>query len=323
MASDDSSIATPTSACLTMSTQPSLPESSQKSFLFYGEIENFETLTPVLKSIHIKKIAVMAITERGIKITCEEENRTVQATVFVEKGLFTRYEMKNEKNPEVVSFRMIDLLNALAILFPNSSKQKSKISRSLLKIKYENIERIKLQVINENHSAMAYIQTFNLQQSLIVFSMSSVNKIILDVSVLIDFWKCADTTSSRLHLKILDSDPWFEMATDSNRGSFLQRVSAHSVHVEHYECSVPLEEHYEMSAMHFTLRPLLLSSKVSIAMDSNGLLCLQFVIRLDDSSGDFLESLRNHPDDINQKSLAISSDCKKCFVEFYIVPCVD
>lgn len=300
-------------------------------YMFQGEIANMRALVPVLKSICIKRTAIMAITERGLKISCEEDSKTIQATAFIDRNLFQKYEMRNESKPESLCFRMSDLLNALSILFPECQSQSAEnipfgnANTSILRWKYECAERLKLQVINGDHSAMAYIQTFT-PTKLVVFSMSFVNKVILDASVLIDFWKCADTASTHLHIKISSDEPWFELATESDRGRFVYRVTAQSIHVEHYECTVPISNRYEMTTMHCTLRPLLLASKISIRMDGNGLLNMQFLIRLDSTNTEFLSLDKEAPLNSNANitsQMSNTTEIQKCFIEFFIVPSLD
>lgn len=313
--------------CMTMSTQSQPPGLTPK-YLFCAEIENIQLLIPILKSICIKRMVVMAITDHGLKISCEEENRSVQAIVFLSKNLFFKYQMVNPSSPQTLCFKMSDFLTAISILFPKTQQKSSTSSNhNFLKIKYENTERIKLQVTNDNHSVVAYIQTYN-HSKLIVYSMSFVNKIIMDASVLVDFWRCADTTSTKLFMKIHENDPWFELSTDSDRGRFSQRISAHSAHIEHYECTVPMEECYEMTSMHFTLRPLILSSKVSLRTDSNGLLNMQFMIHLNnldqlDNSAKLINSKSNLKLPLNSATPVLSMDSQKCFVEFFIIPSID
>lgn len=311
--------------CLTMSTQSQPPGLTPK-YIFSAEIENIQLLIPIFRSICIKRMVIMAITDHGLKISCEEENRSVQAILFLAKNLFFKYQMINPSSPETLCFKMSDFLTAISILFPKT-QQKTQTSgnHNLLKIKYENMERIKLQVINDNHSVVAYIQTYN-HSKLIVYSMSFVNKIIMDASVLVDFWRCADTTSTKLYLKIYESDPWFEMITDSDRGRFSQRISAHSAHIEHFECTIPMEQCYEMTSMHFTVRPLLLSSKVSLKIDSKGLLNMQFMIHLsnlDQMNESLNNSKKNLKIPLNTATTVLSLDSQKCFVEFFIIPSID
>ena len=296
-------------------------------YMFQGEIEKVRALIPVLKAICIKRTAVMAITACGLKISCEEDSRAVQSTAFIDRNLFKKYELRDD-SPQSLCFRMSDLLSAISILFPirpQNEQQHFLEHSNLLRIKFERLDRLKLQVVNGDHSAMAYIQTYQ-PVDLMVFSMAFVNKIIVDASALIDFWKCADTTSSHVRIRISDSDPWFEMSTDSNRGRFLNRITHQSSHVEHYECTVPLTNRYPMDSMKSTLRPLLLASRVSIRMDTQGLLNMQFLIRLDSDSDDQSTANSNNRQSSGlstpQNAQPMSQEVSACFVEFYIVPSV-
>lgn len=317
-------------------------------FVFYillAEIENIRALIPVLKAITIKKTAVMGITNRGLKITCEEESRVVQGALFVDKNMFQKYEMREENMALTIQFKMADLLTAISILFPN--RPPSAVadldfldnSSNVLQIKYEREDRLKLQVVSGNHSAMAYIQTF-LPDNLVIYSMAFVNKIILDASVLIDFWRCYDSQSTHVEIGISNEDQMFTMATESELGRFVYKVHSQSMHVEHYECTVPMKHRYEMHATRSTVRPLVLASKVSVRMDSSGLLNMQFLIRLepDPTGADYSTASNTSNRNANpvpagmpniatppqaRPQLSLSQEIQKCFIEFYLVPSVD
>lgn len=309
---------------------------------FFGEIENVRVLIPLLKSITIKRIAVMAITERGLKITCEEVSRSVQASAFIDKNLFKRYDLP-DNSTKSLAFRMSDLLTALNILFPEPHKSDDPLfdtTKNALQIKFPaykegHCEQLKLQVITDHHEAAASINTYD-PESLVVFSMAFINKIILDASVLIEFWKCADSSSSHIVIGISNTDDAFEMSTKSDRGSFLQRIDPESSHIEHYECTVPMSNHYLMEHMKSTLRPLLLATKVSVRTDQQGLLNMQFLIRLEGNVGvDTTTSVGGGGGGgaANRSSLPsqessfsdadINDEVPKCFVEFYILPTVE
>ncbi|KAI2802951.1 ssDNA endodeoxyribonuclease [Blomia tropicalis] len=291
--------------------------SRPKQYMFSGEIGNVQSLIPILNSICIKQKAVLLITEKGLKITCEEDSHAVQANAFIDRNIFYKYNLNNNI-PQSLCFKMSDLLATLSALLSSSNNEQvsGSHSSSRLQIKYETADRLKLQLINESRSAMAYIHTYH-PPKLIVFSMSFVNKIILDASVLIDFWRSSDKLSRYLHIKMgNDEEPFFELATESSRGQFVTKVAAHSSHVEHYECTVPVSCRYEMSMMHFTVRPLLFATKISILMDSSNLMQIQYLIRLDNVKNKTRQSDRNNRNlfidsSTSQQVVSISQEVQK------------
>lgn len=299
-------------------------------YMFQGEIENARSLIPVLKAICIKRTAVMIFTDNGLKITCEEESCTVQASVFLDRKIFKKYDLK-DNNSKSLCFRMSDLLSALKVLLPELEPQNQDAINehsNFLCIKYETIERLKLQVISGNHSAMATIQTFD-PQELVVFSSAFVNKIIVDASVIIDFWKAADTTSPTVEVKISNGEHGFEMITESELGKFRNCISGESSHVEHFECTVPMGNKYEMDSMKATLRPLLLATKMSIRLNASGHLNMQFLIRLDTNLDNLPSSDQNRTNTISSVTASNGTPSSsiesvhKCVIEFYIVPKLD
>jgi len=271
---------------------------SESNFKFEGEISEAQRLIPMLRAIHIKKTTVMAITNRGLKMTCQDQSKCLQATSFVDRSLFNRYFMSEEEIPMTVCFRLADLLNVLTIFLLSDDKNRRQMSLSghTLKITYfGDSEKLLLCLSDETIATKAYIKTFN-SEELMIFNMSFVNKIILTAESFIDFWKSVDVTSDWIQISIFNREPWLQFTTESERAKVNYSIDRDSDDVEQYQCSHEVTNRYKMSLLKFTLKALIHTSKLSIRTDSEGLLSLQFMIRLD------------------------GHDNEHCFVEYFIVP---
>nr|XP_046917888.1 uncharacterized protein LOC124498209 [Dermatophagoides farinae] len=317
-------------------TQESHPDQSQRqrSIIFSGEIKNAKFLSPLLKSINIDKYIEMVITEFGIKFICEND-RSIQATSFIDRNLFTKYDMEDEKTPQTIRILSKHLLNVLEFLLTKRLNQYLMNEQSIattLVIKYYCDKRFKMKVISKERLFSSTIQTLQ-TNNLNVWTMAFVNRITLDSSVLIDFWRCVDYQANSIVIEMNNNDPWFVMRTKSHRAEFSQQIDAQSVHVEHYECTVPSVNHYKMKSLKYTLRPLMLANKINIRFSSTGLLNMQFFIQLDsvnnlhNINADDDHDYDDANDGLQQQqrgrittSSTTSDSHHRCFVEFFIIP---
>ncbi|OTF75276.1 Rad1-like protein [Euroglyphus maynei] len=242
--------------------------------------------------------------------------------------------MENEKTPQTLRISTTHLIHVLSFLLtkrfnPNKRYQQAQPmndhhqqqSSESLVIKYDSDKRLKMKIISSDRLFSSYIPTLQ-TISLNVWTMAFVNRITLDASLLVDFWKTVDITSDFIAIEMKNDNPWFVMSAKSERGEFSQQIEASSTHVEHYECTVPSINHYQMKSMKYTVRPLMLADKINIRFSSTGLLNMQFFIPLDsmingDDDDDGLQQGRQ----INLTTTTIS-DSQRCFVEFYIIPII-
>ncbi|XP_027205148.2 radiation insensitive 1 [Dermatophagoides pteronyssinus] len=314
------------------STQESQQSSSspQRITLFSGEIQNTKFLSPVLKSINIDKFIQIIVTECGIKFICENY-QTIQATTFIDRNLFVKYHMENEKTPQTIRILTTELLHVLSFLLTKQSnryqQQQQQQSKSSLIIKYDNDKRLKLKIISNDRLFKSSIQTLD-TININVWTMAFVNRITLDASVLKDFWKFANTNADSISIEMNNDEPWFLMSTKSQFREFSQQIDASSTHIEHYECTVPSINHYQMKSIKYTVRPLMLADKINIRFSSAGLLNMQFFISIDsvidDSHFDDGDGLQQQQQQQRQiiHSTTTASDSQRCFVEFFIIPII-
>jgi len=273
---------------------------SDDEFRFEAEICEPKKLIPMLRSIQIMKTTVMAITRRGLKLTGQDSSRCLQANSFIDRSLFTRYYMSSEESPVSVCFRLSDLIHVLTVLGSSgrtASSAAPQLSDNSFRIQYSSTsDRIRLQFREETTETKAYIKTYGVED-LMIFGMNSTNKVILNVEPIVDFWKSADLTSEYIEVSITAGEPYMRWTTESERARVNHNIHRDSPAVEQFLHSEDIENKYRMSLMKFTLKALIHSSKLSIRTDADGLLSLQFMVKLMDHL-----------------------DVEHCFVEYFIVP---
>ncbi|XP_054160721.1 cell cycle checkpoint protein RAD1-like [Oppia nitens] len=274
-------------------------------FRFEAEIRDPKRLIPMLRSINIMRTTVMAITSKGLKLTCQDSGRCLQANSFIDRTLFDRYSMSNETIPVSVCFRLTDLLHVLTLMCGSvpvaiaSDVHMVGGGDDVLRLKYSSdVERIRLEFREETAHKKAYIRTYEVEE-LMIFHMNCINKVILNAEPIVDFWKSCDLSSDHIEVGITADEPYLRWSTDSERARVHYNINKDSPDVEQFMHSEDVTNRYKMSLMKFTLKALINSSKLSIRTDADGLLSLQFMIRLKDD--------RDQP-------------VEHCFVEYFIVP---
>jgi hypothetical protein len=192
-------------------------------------------------------------------------------------------------------FNLKDLLHVLTI-FLSFDETNRRDSNHKLKITYfQNSDKLVLYFSDELNATKAFIHTSNVEE-LVIFNMSFVNKIILTAEAFIDFWKSVDISSDWIEIAINNKEPWLQLSTESERAKVNYNIDRDSDDIEQYHCSVEVRNKYKMSLLKLSIKALFHTTKLSIRTDSEGLLSLQFMIKLDDN------------------------DCEHSFVEYFVVP---
>lgn len=268
--------------------------SSESEFRFEAEINDPKKLIPMLKAIQIKKTTVMAITCRGLKLTCEDPSKCLQATSFIDRSLFTRYYMSSEETPATACFRLLDLLNVLSIF--GSSQASHRFFENSLHISFSSLrDDLVLRLKNNSSETKAKIKTYS-SEELMLIQTNFCNKIIINSEPIVDFWRGADLTSDYIKISIYGQSPYLQWTTESPRAKVNHNIHRDSTEVEQYVHTTDVSNRYKMSLMKCSLKALSHTSKLSIRTDEDGLLSLQFMIDLD------------------------QADIEHCFVEYFIVP---
>jgi len=188
------------------------------------------------------------------------------------------------------------LLNVLEIL--TDHRNGAQRQRNTLRITClgENNPLI-LELSDQTTVTKAKILPFNVEH-LIMFNIDFINKIILNSEAFIEFWRCADLNSDWIEILITDTEPYLQFSTESERAKVNHSISKNSENIEFFQCSYAVKNRYKMSLIKQSIKALINSSKLSIRTNADGLLSLQFMIKLDETH-------------------------ENCFVEYYLMPFAD
>lgn len=116
-------------------------------------------------------------------------------------------------------------------------------------------------------------------------------KIIMESDILTEMWLGLDNSSQTLDIRISDREPLLTLATKSEHGSVTtidrddEKVKTIKMRIPNTACS----NVYDMSLLRMSLRALMPSDKTSIQMSSNGTICIQFMLQLNESVKAFVE----------------------------------
>lgn len=322
-----STSATPTATPINSFNDSQFPGASQTSrvggvgsgrkYIFAGQIVNIKALMLVLKAVQVERTVAIVFTNRGLKVTSEDGYKSLQANAFIDRNLFTRYELEHPDEPKQICIHMADFLCALSLLFQNKRPKlgggsfldldTDEVAR--LTIKLQQVDQLKLLVQNGNDSMAASIRTFE-PIPLEVYAIPFVNKIIIDSILMIDYFRSLDTSAKVIQLSVPENNPGLELYTQSERGEYRYHITSGTESIQHYECSLPMTHQYEMSSFNRILRALLISPKVSIRFDARGFMNLQF-------------SLNREEDAESQASNDDTTTDDYCFIEYFLVPLSD
>ena len=148
--------------------------------------------------------------------------------------------------------------------------------------------------------------------------MNASNKVILNAEPIIEFWKSADLSSDYIQVydcpskalisvllstiiqvSVYGREPYLQWTTESERARVNHNIHRDSEDVEQFLHSRDVSNRYKMSLMKTSLKALIHTSKLSVRTDEEGLLSLQFMIKLD------------------------QTEIEHCFVEYFILPEVE
>lgn len=101
-----------------------------------------------------------------------------------------------------------------------------------------------------------------------------------------------DLDQSSEHIDVTVTSDALLLTTSGNNGDLEIRISCHSSLVTHFTLSSddPVTARYRLSLFKQALKPLTLAEKVSLRVDDRGILCIQYMVRVEEQKT-FLEFL--------------------------------
>jgi hypothetical protein len=272
-------------------------------------MEHSQSLASMLRAILIddKGLSVnVTIQSEGLK-AITEKNKTMQATSFIPRSLFKRFELTGKQ----AEFRMDlkNLLNCLGIFVspsndtlhvtdnPNTDSQMLQVETdSSMKFYYKSHGYpLELTIGDKRFRTSCQITTLDPLEQLTFerWPDDILAKLSVDSEVLVGMWSGLDTSSELLNIRISDEDQAvLTLTTKSDYGKSRTTLARDDEAVRSVELRVTstfVENNYYMCLLSKSLRALAPSQKTMIRMAANGTLCIQYVYALADNTRAYVE----------------------------------
>jgi len=273
------------------------PNDSENDHLyaFIGKLDTSKSLLKLLKAVNVKDRANFFISPDGIKVTVED-SRSMQITALMQAHFFEEFVLRegrgDEENSSELAFsiKLNILISCLDMYGENDFPQ--------VKICYKGFGNpLQLFVSTQGEMIDCAIKTMEVEDCMnFNFADSSViNKFILDSDMFKEVVAYLDPNCESVRLEIKKDQ--FRFSTTSTFGDSEAKVTSNSRMMEKYMYNAPASNNYKYSFLKLGLKPLAISDKVSLQVDSRDFICIQHKI---------------HPDGEGQ-----------AFLEFYCVPDID
>ncbi|KAL1139900.1 hypothetical protein AAG570_006877 [Ranatra chinensis] len=236
-----------------------------------ARIKNVKNLFSLLKCVSFNDQATFYASRNGLKVVVEE-SKCQQAGAFMGSDVFEEYELREE----LVCLR-VDLnvfVECLGIL--DTPAGSSSIGSSYG-------EPLKLVMVDDELITECSVKTMEACETL-HFSLPSdeaFNKIIADGPQFRELFNDLDPASDYVDIFMSPDPPYFRVTTRSSSCKCQVSVAKGADMIEEFRCTSPATTRYKYSQIKPSLKPLQMSSKVSLQTDEGGLLCFQFMVRTD------------------------------------------
>ena len=265
-----------------------------------AQLQNAKALLQFLKALNFTDDVTLVFNENGLKLTVEEA-RTFQASAFLQKEIFRTFEFPeadgggNEEDDDddetAVSFKLSlsSLVQCLG-MFGSSPGG----AQPVLCIRYASGGEDPLQLWLEESGVVVEIRAQTREpESMIDFEFAKgviAAKVIMLSERLRDVLNDLDHGSEWVEVRVCPKTRTLHLSTSSTNGDMETEIpEVEGGVVAHFEApNGEVRARYRMSLFRHALRPLGISEKMSLRIDGNDVLCLQFMVRVEEHKS-FLE----------------------------------
>jgi len=248
----------------------------------------------------IRDTSTWFLSDNGIKVTVEDA-KCVQANAFIKSEIFQEFVLRppdsseTDSQPADLSFSLnlgvvLECLNMFGgVGIGGDSAQ----ACPTLKICYAGYgQPLVLLLEDQGVVTDCQVRTRDAEECLdFNFTTSSItSKVIIGSEHLKDVFSELDSSSEYIEFLVSPStpSPSLQLRTSGPAGDCMVTVPSSSDMVEHFKCTQPASARYRLGLLKHGLKPLTLSEKVSVRIDSRDFLCLQYMVRTDQGPA-FLE----------------------------------
>ncbi|XP_042225587.1 cell cycle checkpoint protein RAD1-like isoform X2 [Homarus americanus] len=224
----------------------------------------------------------------GLRVVVEE-GKCIQASAFLQSQMFQEYHSQDD----VVTFKInLNVLVECLNIFGGSSLPGVAPS---LKMCYGGYGS-PLSLVLEEASVLTdcNIRTQEADDTLEFnfCNTSVVNKIVMRSECLRDIFSEFDYNCCGVPvLEILTSPdpPYFRLSTISNMSTSDTDIPKDSDMIETFSCTKTMRQRYKLALLRPSIKPLTIAQKVLLRTDERGILCLQFMVKMEDNHICFVE----------------------------------
>lgn len=269
----------------------------QHTPLFEASIDGAATVVKLLNSILFpdKPTCLFRITPHSIKATTEQ-SKVMQATAILPKPLFSTYVMNSPGNEISLKIDLRNLIHCIGLFVKENQFEDQPFLGNELDVNFSlgfllRDESHPLQVVVQSSGVETHCEIATLAATLgfEVFPDISIPNTVcsfnMDIDLLAEIWQMFDLNSEYIGVKVTRGS--FTFLMQSVIGSTAIEIDANHEGVEQFQCSLQsgqiASSSYRLALMKRTLRPLTISSFVTLKTSSEGYLSIKYTVRIEDS----------------------------------------
>ncbi|OZJ01579.1 hypothetical protein BZG36_05235 [Bifiguratus adelaidae] len=276
--------------------------------MFHAALHHVRPLAVLLRAVNIQSQGLVVITEEGLRISADESH-SVQASAYCKKDMFQEYtlELPDTDTDGFLSFSLdLDVLSKCLNVFGNASGSMAG--------SFRREELTATQSIKANPTAtLAYqgyghpleltqlggcvtecrISTFEPEAlpSMTEFFGEAICRVIIKAEWLRDAFNDLDDSSDRIQVDIRPEKPYFRLSTTSSSGSAQMDYTKDSDVLEMFQCEQYVSSSYKYSHVQYCKQVLQAASKVSLRVNAEGFMYMQFMVPVNPTTQNFVDFL--------------------------------
>lgn len=252
--------------------------------LLDAKLDDVQTILSILKTVSFAQEATCLMSSNGLKFIVEQ-SKSLEAKVFLQCGIFHEFFYADD---EQTSFRInLTMLLECLNIFGSSAT-------TTLRMSYAGYgSPLVLMLEDGGVLTDCSIRTMEPEEPLHIDIRSTEipSNIIMKSQWLADVFAELDMTSELLRIQISPDKPWFRLTTDGNAGTSQVDCPKDSDVIETFTCTQISVNDYNLKLIKPSEKALGLSEKISIRMNSWGVLSTQYLVQTGDGQNVFIEFL--------------------------------
>ncbi|RUP48289.1 repair protein Rad1/Rec1/Rad17-domain-containing protein [Jimgerdemannia flammicorona] len=270
--------------------------------LFVAKLPNVKPLANLLRAVQFKEKATCHLLPEGLRIVVED-SRCVQATAWLQKELFSQYELRPQDDGNAIEYDHVFMISLTALLeclniFGNATGAISTSqaagsgsasagngstvgfarSFTVMKMSYDGPgSALELMLEDSGVITLCKITTFEPEPELDFDfnSTPSVQRVIMKSEWLRDAFNELDSTSDRVTFLISPERPFFRLSSFGVAGSTEMDYPKDTDVLESFYCTAIAQHSYRFSLIQHCLKALNASKKSSIRTNERGFMSMQ------------------------------------------------